>query len=428
MSVPDRILVRGSTDPLEGRYLVQGSKLSALCVLAALPLCSAPVRLENVPALLDTKLIVEFLASHGTQIARSGSDIEFDMCGLTDPPALEGPVVEHIHGSVHLVNGLLARFGRVEADDRFGGCDIGDRSTAQMVKTALSFGARDASRPGRIVLTASSLSGTTVRAPVEHALDRFQSQVTKAALILGARAKGPTEIIEPYMRTPVVALAAFLSVGAGSKITAFDSTRAALIPGVAPTEKVVFRMPGDELEAITALALLAIRGGTLSVDGFNPSQCRPELELLRQFGVDIYERNDGVDAAREGALVSQTFSTAEIDTDVQPLLAAINLFASRGTAHVTEFVWGNRFDWAQQAKLFGAKIEIKGNRLAIDAGNRMREANVAASDLRSAATLINIAASIAGNSVVEGVSHLARGYAALLDNYRNLGIDVERLA
>jgi UDP-N-acetylglucosamine 1-carboxyvinyltransferase len=407
-----------------GAYRVQGSKLAAIAILAATPAVPRPLVLRGVPRLLDTQLMVDFLRSHGADASWSSDrELMIDTRSMRPPDVLAGPVVDQIHGSVHLVSGLLARFGAVSFTDQFGGCRIGDRSTRWLIDALQQFGAQAHVDDDRTHLTLPDRHAATFAAPVEHHLDRFQSARTKAALILGTTMGATTVVDAPYRRTSTVALADFL-VSAGGKLERFDDAQLR-ISGThgAEDHPLAVEVPGDELDALTALSLLAIRGGELEVVGFDPRQCEPELRLLSSFGVEIASRSGGVHATRRGPLKSCSFSTAEIDTDAQPMLAAINLFAD-GEATVTETVWTERFSWAQEAARLGADMEEDERRLTIRGGAPLHAGVVEAGDLRAAAALIAVASAVPGTTEVRGVSHLDRGYDDLPSRYRAIGVEL----
>lgn len=406
---------------IRGQVRVAGSKIGAIPIVAATLLVPGTVVLSNVPGLRDIEVLLGLLRGLGVRATHHGREVVASAACLTKPFSLDDGAVTSVHGTLYLLPALLARVGEVHIARTHGGCDIGERPIDHVLDVLRCLGAEVVLRSDRIVARASRLRGAAITVARRGELDKYRSGATKAALLAAATAEGTTTIEGAYTRASITELACCLR-SLGARIEG-DGTPTITVHGRRLHDG-FYRVSGDYLEALTYLALVAGCRGRIEVRGFSPAHCAKELELLHAMGVEVRALEDGVEARCEWPLEARSFSTLEVDTDAQPMLAAA-LTTARGRATIREIVWERRFGYAEALLQMGASVQVSGQQLEVVGVDRLHGARVAATDLRAASALLIAAAMAEGTSIVDGLGHLPRGYEDLPGAMRELGVRIE---
>ncbi len=406
--------------PLNGEVVVAGSKIAAVPIVAATLLANAPVELENLPSVRDVEVLLGLLEQLGARVERQHRSVALSAAHVSGDLALDDAAVTSVHGTVYLLPAMLARFGEVRIARTRGGCQIGERPVEHIIGVLRQFGAEVVDEGEHIVARALRLRGTRLSARHAGELDKYRSGATKTALLLAVVAQGTTIIDHAYTRASITELSSFLR-SLGAEIHG-DGTSRITVQG-RPLGGGRYNLAGDYLEALTYIALAACCAGRVHVRGFVREHCTPELDLLVRMGLKLTEGDDGLEVVGSGRLKAVSFSTLRVDTDAQPMLAAV-LATCRGSSVVEEAVWERRFRYADELRRMGASLRVDGQRLSIDGVPRLHGAQVHASDLRAAAALLIAAAAADGTSTISGLEHLPRGYVDLPGRFRSLGVNI----
>jgi len=407
-------------NPINGTVEVSGFKIAAIPIIAATILTEHPVELINLPVIKDVEVLLHLIESMRGNVEKNGCVTRICTASLRPSSPLPAEIVTSVHGTLYLLPVLLARFGEVRINRTQGGCSIGERPIHHIVAVMEKMGARVRVDGDDIVAEAMHLRGAVLSAQFSGEWDKFRSGATKTALLIGVCAQGLSVINDAYHRASIIELVAFLRC-LGADVTGEGTSRLIVRGGKLHGGR--FRLEGDYLEALTYLALVAASGGTIEVRGFNPENCRAELSLLSRMGLCLREEKATVFASHTGRLRAASFTTRDIDTDIQPVMAAA-LARAEGRSVIEEKVWEDRFRYCSQLNKMGARAQFEGNRLVIDGVADLNGAAVQAFDLRAAAALLIAASGARGKSVISGLSHLQRGYQSLLDRMRALGVDI----
>jgi UDP-N-acetylglucosamine 1-carboxyvinyltransferase len=415
----DRILIRGGAR-LSGEIRASGSKNSTLALMAAALLADGEVILRNVPRLRDVETMLEILRALG-----ASADWEGDEQSLRiDPTTLnqqEAPydLVRKMRASFMVLGPLLARFGCARVSEP-GGCAIGVRPVDQHLKGLAALGAKIRLDHGYVEATTAELCGGRV------AFDLTTVNGTQNVMMAATLASGET-VIENAAREPeVVELAAMLSA-MGAEIFGAGSDRVT-VRGVESLTGTEHSVAGDRIEAGTLLAAGLITGGDVSVTGVEPAFMESTLEKFREAGATV-EADAGVVRARMAgpihALQAATAPFPGFPTDMQAQLMAL-LTVAEGSSVVVERVFENRFMHVPELQRLGADISLSGRSAHIRGVPQLMGAPVMATDLRASAGLIVAALAAEGDTVVNRVYHIDRGYERIEAKLRALGADIKR--
>jgi UDP-N-acetylglucosamine 1-carboxyvinyltransferase len=415
----DRILIRGG-NRLSGEVRASGSKNSSLALMAAALLADGEVILRNVPRLRDVETMLEILRALG-----ASADWESDGKSLRiDPTTLnhqEAPydLVRKMRASFMVLGPLLARFGSARVSEP-GGCAIGVRPVDQHLKGLAALGAKIRLDHGYVEATAAELCGGKV------IFDVTTVNGTQNVMMAATLASGET-VIENAAREPeVVELAAVLSA-MGAEIFGAGSDRV-VVRGVASLTGTEHSVGGDRIEAGTLLAAGLITGGDVRVTGVEPQFLGSTLDKLREAGAEIETDGGAVRARIEGPVHPLEAVTAPFPgfpTDMQAQLMAV-LTVAEGSSIVVERVFENRFMHVPELQRLGADISLSGRSAHIRGVPRLMGAPVMATDLRASAGLIVAALAAEGDTVVNRVYHIDRGYERIEAKLRDLGADIKR--
>jgi UDP-N-acetylglucosamine 1-carboxyvinyltransferase len=415
----DRILIRGGTR-LNGEVRVSGSKNTTLALMAAALLADGEVILRNVPRLRDVETMLEILRALGASADWDGDEQNLRI----DPTTLnqqEAPydLVRKMRASFMVLGPLLARFGSARVSEP-GGCAIGVRPIDQHLKGLAALGAKIQLDHGYVEATTAELRGGRV------AFDVTTVNGTQNVMMAATLARGET-VIENAAREPeVVELAVVLSA-MGAEIFGAGSDRV-VVRGVASLTGTEHSVGGDRIEAGTLLAAGLITGGDVRVTGVDPRILESTLDKFREVGAEIETDGGAIRARMAGPLHSLQAVTAPFPgfpTDMQAQLMAV-LTVAEGSSIVVERVFENRFMHVPELQRLGADISLSGRSAHIRGVPQLMGAPVMATDLRASAGLIIAALAAEGDTVVNRVYHIDRGYERIEAKLRALGAEIKR--
>ncbi|WP_428559799.1 MAG: UDP-N-acetylglucosamine 1-carboxyvinyltransferase [Solidesulfovibrio sp. DCME] len=414
----DKLRIRGGK-PLCGVVRVSGSKNAALPILLAAPLLTKPTVIDNVPRLRDIHTTLKLLDILGCPSAFEGNTVRLE------PPASLNPeapydLVRTMRASVLVLGPLLARTGQARVALP-GGCAIGARPVNLHLTALEKLGATFNLEAGYIEGRCDKLTGARI------VFDFPTVGGTENLLMAASLAEGTT-ILENAAREPEVAdLADFLNA-MGAKITG-HGTSVITIEGVPQLGGGHYRIMPDRIEAATYMMAAAITDGELHIE------CCPFMELdavvskLREMGVQVEATNAGVQVRRREQLVGVDVATQPypgFPTDVQAQIMAL-MCVAMGAGSIRETIFENRFMHVQELVRLGAQIRISSQNAFIRGVKSLTGAPVMASDLRASASLVLAGLAARGETLIQRVYHLDRGYEAVEVKLRNVGADIERL-
>ena len=422
----DKFVVRGG-NPLLGTLKVSGAKNSALPCMAAAILTEDEVILENIPQVRDIETERRLLASMGAEVelgygrAQHRTRIK---CGVLSDPVAKYEIVKTMRASSLVLGPLIARTGiaRVAMP---GGCAIGGRPIDLHIKGLEAMGATVTQEHGYLEARTDRLQGAHI------VFDKITVTGTEDLLMAATLAEGET-LFENCAREPEVTDLAALLNAMGAKITG-AGTSTIRVEGVAKLHGARHRINPDRIEAGTFLIAGAITGGDLNVDGCNPAHLGSVLSKLEQAGVRL---DVGTDCVRvrsagsaDGALRATDISTEEypgFPTDMQAQYMALAT-QTEGTTLVTENIFENRFMHVGELNRMGASITVHGRTASIRGKSDLQSAAVMCSDLRASASLVLAALVADGETILDRVYHLDRGYERFEEKLRGVGAQIRRM-
>ncbi|RMF96292.1 MAG: UDP-N-acetylglucosamine 1-carboxyvinyltransferase [Gammaproteobacteria bacterium] len=417
----DQLAITGGAR-LAGEIRVSGAKNAALPALAAALLADGPVTLANVPHLNDVTTMIALLGRMGVTVTvHDGLRIEVDPNSLEDCRA-PYELVKTMRASILVLGPLLARHGRAEVSLP-GGCAIGARPVDLHVEGLRALGARIEIEDGYIHAEAGRLHGC------ELLLDKVTVTGTENLMMAAALAEGET-VIENAAREPEVCdLAAFLN-SMGARISGAGSDRI-VIRGVPRLQGTQYRVLPDRIEAGTFLVAAAMTGGRVRLREARAQDLGAILAKLREAGAAIDSGPDWValdmGGRRPQAVDISTAPFPGFATDMQAQFMALDAIA-RGVGTISENVFENRFMHAPELQRMGADIRLEGHTAVVRGVERLRGAPVMATDLRASAGLVLAGLVAEGETVVDRIYHIDRGYECIEEKLRQLGAQIRRLA
>ncbi len=415
----DRLLIRGGR-PLEGSVRVSGAKNAALPIMCAALLTDQALELSNVPKLMDVRTMAKLLSQMGVEAGPLIDGRTSLRAAAAQNPEAPYELVKTMRASVLVLGPLLARCGRAKVSLP-GGCAIGQRPVDQHIKGLQAMGARITVEHGYMIAAAERLRGAHI------VMDLVTVTGTENLMMAAALAEGTT-LLENAAREPeVIDLARCLTaMGARIEGAGTGTIRIEGVPSLAGAEHAV--MP-DRIETGTFLAAVAAAGGKVRLTGAAPETLEATLEKLREAGARIAVSGDVIEiemAGRPQAASLRTEPYPGFATDMQAQLMALDTIAS-GTGVITETIFENRFMHALELQRLGADITIQGNTAVVKGVERLQGASVMATDLRASASLVIAGLIAQGETVIERIYHLDRGYEALEEKFGALGAKIERV-
>jgi UDP-N-acetylglucosamine 1-carboxyvinyltransferase len=416
----DKLLIEGGVR-LEGEITISGAKNAALPILAATLLASEPVTVANVPHLKDVTTTITLLQSMGAVVTFDDRlNVEVDANSLTEYRA-PYDLVKTMRASILVLGPLLTRFGKADVSLP-GGCAIGARPVNLHVEGLQAMGADVTVENGYIRARARRLKGAHI------VFDTVTVTGTENLLMAAVLAKGET-VLENAAREPeVVDLAAFLCE-MGAKISGAGSSTIR-IEGVRELSRTNYAVLPDRIETGTYLVAAAMTGGAVRLRRANPEHVDAVLIKLREAGAEIESGPDWIELEMGGrrpkAVNIRTMPYPAFPTDMQAQFCAMNAVA-RGVGTVTETVFENRFQHVLELQRMGADIRIEGNTAVCKGVRRLTAAPVMATDLRASASLVLAGLSAEGETLVDRIYHVDRGYERIEEKLRQLGANIRRI-
>lgn len=415
----DRIRVVGGR-PLEGSVRVSGAKNASLPSLAAALLTDAPVTLTNVPEVRDIRTMVRVLQALGAEVEiGTGGVVEVE---AHDLGSLEAPydLVKTMRASVLVLGPLLARAGRARVSLP-GGCAIGARPIDLHLTALEKMGARIQVEHGYVEARAERLHGAEIQ------FDTVTVTGTENLLMAATRAEGAS-VLRNAACEPEVADLAELLTGMGARIEG-AGTATIRVEGVATLGGARHGVIPDRIEAGTYAAACAIAGGEIEVIGCHPPHLQAVVEKLRETGVRIEEGPDNLRVRAPRVLRPANVKTLPypgFPTDMQAQYIALATQAA-GVSLVTESIFENRYMHVAELDRMGASVRVDGRTAMVTGPTPLSGAQVMATDLRASASLLLAGLAASGETVVDRVYHLDRGYYRIDEKLRGLGADIERI-
>ena len=422
----DKLLIRGGR-PLQGEVPISGAKNAALPEMCAALLTGEPVHLVNVPRLHDVRTMRRLLDHMGVATETHG---ERGGMSFVAPDGLspEAPyeLVKTMRAAVLVLGPLLARFGHARVS-LLGGCAIGSRPVDQHIKGLQAMGAQIDVEHGYMV--ARLPAGRRRLQGARITTDMVTVTGTENFLMAATLAEGET-VLENAAQEPEITDLAEMLIRMGARIEGHGSSRIR-IEGVERLHGATHEVVADRIEAGTFLCAVAATGGEVTLRHARADHLDAVIDKLREAGVRV-DALDGairVRSAGGSALRAQSFRTIEypgFPTDMQAQFMALNCVAG-GPSMVTETIFENRFMHVNELARLGAQIHVDGRNAMIEGGARLSGATVMATDLRASASLVIAGLIAEGETVVDRIYHLDRGYDQMEEKLRALGADIERV-
>ena len=415
----EKLLVGGS-EPLLGETTIAGAKNAALPTIAATLLSAEPVTISNIPQVRDISTALELLELLGCTLERDGDQLDVDAAGVH---SLRAPyeLVRTMRGSILLLGPLLARFGEAVVSLP-GGCAIGSRPVNEHISGLQRMGAEIEIDGGYIKARCRRLQGASIR------LTMPSVTATENLMMAASLAQGDTTIENAALEPEVGNLATMLKA-MGSKIAGIGTSTLS-ISGLRQLHAARHRVPPDRIESGTFLAAAAATRGDVTIRRTQPAHLGFVLDKLRASGAELTQGEDWVRLQSHGrrprAVSISTAPYPAFPTDMQAQFMALNAVAE-GTATIVENIFENRFMHVAELQRMGADIELQGHTAVIRGRDRLQGAPVMATDLRASASLIIAALAADGQSAIDRVYHLDRGYANIDAKLASLGADIRRV-
>jgi UDP-N-acetylglucosamine 1-carboxyvinyltransferase len=416
----EKLLIKGG-NPLSGTIKCSGAKNAALPMIAATILCKESVVLRNLPFLQDITTMFELLGSMGAQIILN-EDMDFTISSnkLSDTEA-RYELVKTMRASILVLGPLVARYGKARIALP-GGCAIGSRPVNFHLDALEQLGAKIELKNGYIEATADRLQGTRVK------FDGITVTGTENIMMAAALAEGTSYLTNVAKEPEIVDLAEMLNaMGANIKGAGTDEI---VIEGVEELTGVTFDIPADRIEAGTYLAAAVVTAGDIRIDGINPDRLKKVLEKLAETGAEITCTDDSISLSmnleKPKPVDITTAPFPEFPTDMQAQFSVISAMAD-GVSNIYENVFENRFMHIQELNRMGCDISVQGNHALVKGVNTLYGAEVMATDLRASASLILAGLCAEGDTIVDRIYHIDRGYERIEEKLNYLGANILRL-
>jgi len=415
----DKLLIEGG-QPLHGEVAISGAKNAALPLLTAALLTREPLTLDNVPALKDIGTMLKLLEQMGVKVERQGDSVTLDAAGL-DNPVAPYEMVKTMRASVLVLGPLMARAGEARVSLP-GGCAIGARPVDQHIKGLQAMGAEVSVEGGYVLAKCAKLRGARLFT------DMVTVTGTENLMMAACLADGET-VIENAAREPEVVDLANCLVAMGARISG-AGTDVIRIQGVERLHGARHRIMPDRIETGTYLCAAAATGGDVRLTGTSSAYLDAVIDKLMDAGCEVELGRDAIRLKAPQRLAAVSIRTSPypaFPTDMQAQFMAINAVAY-GTAVIRETIFENRFMHAVELIRLGADVKIDGNTAIVKGVDRLNGATVMATDLRASAGLVIAGLVARGETLVDRIYHLDRGYEKLEQKLTALGARVRRVS
>ena len=413
--------------PLHGEIQIAGAKNAALPILCACLLTADTIELHNVPDLQDVRTMLKLLQQMGVTVdfpnPTDRSHLHLNAATITSPEA-PYELVKTMRASILVLGPLLARLGLATVSLP-GGCAIGARPVDQHIKGLKAMGAGIQIRKGFIVAKIAEgkprLQGNAILT------DMITVTGTENLLMAACLAEGTT-VLENAAREPEVSDLAELLVKMGAKISGIGTDRL-VIEGVTALHGASHAVIPDRIETGTFLCAVAVTGGEITLKSCRPDTLDAVLVKLNEAGLKMKKGKDWITASMTVSPKPVSFRTSEypaFPTDMQAQFMALNTIAS-GNSRITETIFENRFMHVQELNRLGADISIEGNTAIVEGVEKLSGARVMATDLRASASLVIAGLAAQGETQVDRIYHLDRGYDRMEQKLTQLGANIRRM-
>ena len=416
----EKLLIKGG-NPLSGTIKCSGAKNAALPMIAATILSKDSIVLKNLPFLQDITTMFELLGSMGAEIILN-EDMDFTISSnnLSDTEA-RYELVKTMRASILVLGPLVARYGKARIALP-GGCAIGSRPVNFHLDALEQLGAKIELKSGYIEATADRLQGARIK------FDGITVTGTENIMMAAALAEGTSHLTNVAKEPEIVDLAEMLNA-MGAKIKG-AGTDEITIEGVKELTGVTFNIPADRIEAGTYLAAAVVTCGDICIDGINPNRLKKVLEKLAETGAEITFTDDSISLSmklkKPKPVDITTAPFPEFPTDMQAQFSVISAIAN-GVSNIYENVFENRFMHIQELNRMGCDISVKGNHAVVKGVGTLYGAEVMATDLRASASLILAGLCAEGDTIVDRIYHIDRGYERIEEKLNYLGANILRL-
>ena len=416
----EKLLIKGGKS-LSGKISCSGAKNAALPMIAATILCDDKVVLKNLPYLQDITTMFELLGSMGSEILLDENmDFTISSANLKDIEA-RYELVKTMRASILVLGPLLSKYGKARIALP-GGCAIGSRPVNFHLDALKQMGASITLRNGYIEANASKLKGANIK------FEGVTVTGTENLMMAATLAEGQT-ILTNVAKEPEIADLADMLNSMGAKISGAGTDKI-VIDGVDKLKGTIFDIPADRIEAGTYLVAAAVTKGSITIDGINPNRLMTVIDKLRSAGAEIDYDEDSISINMKLEFPNPVDITTapfpEFPTDMQAQFSVINAISS-GTANIYETVFENRFMHILELNRMGCDISVKGNHAVIQGVKSIYGAQVMATDLRASASLILAGLCAEGETVVDRIYHIDRGYERIEEKLNYLGANIIRL-
>tara|TARA_B100000965_G_scaffold403634_1_gene432291 strand:+ start:800 stop:2059 length:1260 start_codon:yes stop_codon:yes gene_type:complete len=416
----EKLLIKGGNS-LSGKISCSGAKNAALPMIASTILSNEKVTLKNLPYLQDITTMFELLGSMGSEILLDENmDFTISSYDLKDIQA-RYELVKTMRASILVLGPLVAKYGKARIALP-GGCAIGSRPVNYHLDALKQLGAKIKLKNGYIEASAKKLKGSNIR------FEGITVTGTENIMMAATLAKGVTVLSNVAKEPEIIDLANMLnSMGADIKGAGTDEIT---IKGVDELNGTVFTIPADRIEAGTYLVAAAVTNGNITIDKINPDRLMKVINKIENTGSSIsYDKNSisiSMDKDRPDPVDITTAPFPEFPTDMQAQFSVINAISS-GVSNIYETVFENRFMHILELNRMGCNIEVKGNHALIKGVESIYGAQVMATDLRASASLILAGLCAKGETVVDRIYHIDRGYERIEEKLNYLGANIIRL-
>ena len=419
----DKLLISGQRK-LRGHVRISGAKNAALPIFMASLLSSDKLELINAPELQDIKTTIKLLKVLGVVVSKKETSINFNASKVNkfDAPY---DLVKTMRASILVLGPLLARFGKARVSMP-GGCAIGSRPVDIHIKGLEAMGAKIAINHGYIEASSSHLPNGRLQG-AKIFMDQVTVTGTENLLMAAVLADGVTTLDNAAREPEVVDLGECLQK-MGANIQGLGSDKIT-IKGVPNLKGASHKIMFDRIEAGTYMVAAAMTGGEITCQNVDPSKMESILQKLLESGAEITTKKNSITVRANKKLNAVNITTAPypgFPTDMQAQFMALNTF-SNGVGEITENIFENRFMHVQELRRMGALIDIKHNTAIIRGGDLLEGAKVMATDLRASAGLVLAALVAKGDTQIDRIYHLDRGYEKLEEKFNQLGANIKRI-
>ena len=416
----EKLLIRGGNQ-LSGKITCSGAKNAALPMIASTILSDEKVTLRNLPYLQDITTMFELLGSMGSDIILD-ENMNFTIFSkdLKDTEA-RYELVKTMRASILVLGPLVAKYGKAKIALP-GGCAIGSRPVNYHLDSLEKMGAKIKLKNGYIEASSKKLKGAEIK------FDGVTVTGTENIMMAAALAEGKTTLTNVAKEPEIIDLANMLN-SMGAKIDGAGSDRIT-IEGVDNLTGTNFEIPADRIEAGTYLAAAAVTKGDITIEGINPDRLMKVIDKLKDAGANIEYQNNAISICMNKDVPNSVDITTapfpEFPTDMQAQFSVINAI-SNGTANIYETVFENRFMHILELNRMGCDISVNGNHAIIKGVKSLSGAEVMATDLRASASLILAGLCAKGETIVDRIYHIDRGYERIEEKLNYLGANIVRL-